>query len=282
MKRLIISGIALTSLFLTTSCSSLTKSSQTEIASNDSMSGHMMDHMNHGGNPSTTKIELISPKNVSANKSIPLTIIVKNNNGTEVKNFDTFQTKQIHLIVVSDNLSYFTHIHPSYKGNGRFDVNETFPQPGSYTLFASYKPTGQEEQVAATKINIPGNASTVAETINYNRTDIVGNTKVNLNIPTNIKAGSEVNFLFDLQDKSNNQQIQNLQLYLGEKGHLVVIKQSESLTASDYLHIHPLKDGSSGQVHFMTTFSQPGKYKLWLQFQRNNKINTASFWVNVV
>ncbi|BCL38001.1 hypothetical protein [Nostoc sp. MS1] len=32
---------------------------------------------------------------------------------------------------------------------------------------------------------------------------------------------------------------------------------------------------------YITKFPKPGKYKLWGQFNRNGKIVTADFWVNV-
>ncbi len=76
--------------------------------------------------------------------------------------------------------------------------------------------------------------------------------------------------------------IKDLQPYLGEKGHLVIIKNSQKLTKSDYIHAHALKNSPTGEIDFATSFPQPGKYKLWLQFNRNGKINTADFWVNVL
>ncbi|MBD2695202.1 hypothetical protein H6G68_26375, partial [Anabaena catenula FACHB-362] len=49
-----------------------------------------------------------------------------------------------------------------------------------------------------------------------------------------------------------------------------------------YIHAHALNNTPTGQVHFMTSFPQAGKYKLWGQFNRNGKIITADFWINVV
>jgi len=34
----------------------------------------------------------------------------------------------MHLIAVSDDLQVFQHLHPGYKGNGRFEVETQFPQ----------------------------------------------------------------------------------------------------------------------------------------------------------
>jgi hypothetical protein len=97
-----------------------------------------------------------------------------------------------------------------------------------------------------------------------------------------IKAGKEVKLSFDLQDVAKKQPVQDLQPYLGEKGHLVIVRSSSPLTASDYIHAHALKDSLPGQVNFTSNFPQKGTYKLWLQFNRNGKVNTADFWVNVI
>jgi len=59
--------------------------------------------------------------------------------------------------------------------------------------------------------------------------------------------------------------------YLGGKGHLVII----SVKDKDYLHVHPSVE--NGNFVFHTTFSKPGIYRGWLQFQTENIIHTADF-----
>ena len=120
-----------------------------------------------------------------------------------------------------------------------------------------------------------------------NYTKSLGKTKVNLTFdkPT-LKAGEEVMVMFNLQDADSTKAVTNLQPYLGERGHLVIVKQSSPLTRADYIHAHAhahaMKSASAGQVHFMTQFLKPGKYKSWGQFNRNGQIVTADFWVNVL
>lgn len=97
-----------------------------------------------------------------------------------------------------------------------------------------------------------------------------------------IKANRETKLTFDLREKFSNQPLADLQPYLGEKGHLVILRQSSTLTAADYIHAHAAKDLPASQVHFITSFPQPGLYKLWGQFNRNGKIVVADFWVKVL
>jgi hypothetical protein len=242
------------------------------------------EHSKHGGMQGVekTQAKLTQSGIIALGKPIPLKIDIADRQGKAIAQFDTFQEKLMHLIVVSDNLQFFDHIHPAHKGNGRFEVSATFPQPGSYTLFSDYKPTGQKEAVSALKAQAPG-SSPSAPAIDLRQAKFFGETKATLSFgqPT-IKAGEEVALNFSLQQATNNQPITDLQPYLGERGHLVILKKSAPLTRTDYIHAHALKDTPAGQITFMTKFPQPGKYKLWGQFNRNGKIVIADFWIDAL
>jgi hypothetical protein len=291
MKR-IISAIAVSAtLILAQGCSSSVKSAEetppasTPVASSKnpheghSMTDGEMSKMPKGAD--SNQASLTAPANIAPKTPVPLKIDVQDKQGKAIAQFDTFQEKLMHLIVVSNDLQFFDHIHPIYKQNGRFDVEASFPQPGSYTLFSDYKPAKQSEVVSVMKLQVPG-ASSAAPAIDLKRTKALGDTKANLTFSeTMLKAGQEVTVMFDLQQANNNQPIQDLQPYLGQRGHLVILRQVEPLTAKDYIHAHALKNSSDGQIEFMTKFPKPGKYKLWGQFNRNGKIIVADFWVDV-
>ncbi|HEY9707860.1 MAG TPA: hypothetical protein V6D48_06610 [Oculatellaceae cyanobacterium] len=271
--------------------------SQTSKANKNPHEGHNMgddkthetgEQHHHGGHsghsdsePANAIAKLTVPSNIAPKTPVSLVIEVRDKDGKPIADFDKFQKELMHLIVVSDDLQYFNHIHPTYKGNGRFEVQANFPGSGGYTLFSDYKPAGKLEQVSVLKIQVPG--QTLARSkVDMATTKTLGNTKANLKFSQpQIKAGQEVNLIFNLQDAASNQPLKDLQPYLGERGHLVILKQSSPLTKADYIHAHALKDTPAGEVHFMTSFPQPGKYKLWGQFNRNGQIVTADFWVNV-
>ena len=254
----------------------------------DSQTHEAGEHHHHGGHsahshsePANAIAKLTVPSNIAPKTPVPLVIEVRDKEGKPIANFDKFQEELMHLIVVSDDLQYFNHIHPTYKGNGRFEVQADFPYSGGYTLFSDYKPAGKAEQVSVLKVQVPGQTPAPSK-VDMATTKTLGNTKANLKLSQpQIKAGQDVNLIFNLQDASSNQPLKDLQPYLGERGHLVILKQSSLLTKADYIHAHALKDTPAGEVHFMTSFPQPGKYKLWGQFNRNGQIVTADFWVNV-
>ena len=293
MKRFL-NAIAITStLVLAQSCSLLPKAEEKAISvtthqheEHSMRDSHHGEHSTsiavHGEKKALIQAKLKVPSNITPNKSIPILIDVQDLNGKAIAKFDTFQEKLMHLIIVSNDLQFFSHLHPSYKDNGQFEVEASFPQAGGYTFFSDYKPAGQTEQISVLKTKVTGNIIAAPE-IDFNRSKTFNDTQVNLALSeSTVKAGKEVTLMFKLQDASNNQPLTDLQPYLGEKGHLVILRHSNSLTAANYIHAHALKNTSTGQIHFMTSFPQPGKYKLWGQFNRNGKIITADFWINVV
>ncbi|MEH2273116.1 MAG: hypothetical protein V7K68_32620, partial [Nostoc sp.] len=173
-----------------------------------------MDEINHREHSTSgagdkkkvfTLANLKVPSIITPSKSIPILINVQDLNGKVIANFDIFQEKLMHLILVSDDLQFFSHLHPIYKGNGQFEVTARFPQAGSYTFFSDYKPAGQAEQVTVLKTQVTGNSIASPE-IDLNRNKTFNNTKVNLAVsePT-VQVGKKVTIMFKLQDAFNNQ-----------------------------------------------------------------------------
>ncbi|MBD2744899.1 hypothetical protein H6H02_25605 [Coleofasciculus sp. FACHB-1120] len=259
-------------------------------AGTDSHGGHHMGHgskheSGHEAMPETgaAQAKLTIQGTITPNKPVPLAIDIQDKSGKAIAKFDTFQEKLMHLIVVSDDFQFFNHIHPTYKQNGRFEVNASFPQPGNYSLFSDYKPSGEKEQVSVLKAQVAGKITSPDPIVDLNSAKTFGDTKVNFTFSApKIKAGEDVTLQFNLQNAADNQPIKDLQPYLGEKGHLVILRQSPNLTAADYIHAHAMKNTPLEQVSFHTQFPQPGKYKVWGQFNRGGKVVTADFWVEVI
>jgi hypothetical protein len=228
------------------------------------------------------QVNLTASAAIAPNQPTSFVINVADAKGKAIAQFDTFQEKLMHLIVVSDDLQVFQHLHPIHKGNGRFEVKTALPQAGGYTLVSDYKPVGQKEAVSVLQVRVPGTPAS-APTVDLKREKSVETTNVALSLSElAVKVGQEVMLTFDLKDAATNQAISDLKPYLGEEGHLVILKQSTPLTRADYIHAHAMKGAPDGKVEFMTTFPKPGKYKLWGQFNRNGKVVVADFWVDVL
>lgn len=290
MKSCIAKITTLTILLTIQSCSSQTKSNQTSghKASHSQVSeakNISQSHQQHNKNHTTlvsTQSKLTVPDKITSTQAVPLVINIQDKMGKSIEKFDTVQEKQMHLIVVSDDLRFFQHVHPIYKESGRFEINPNFPAPGNYTLFSDYKPAGQNEQVAVQKIIIPGEVPIPKDLEKFSNIKVLGDTKITSNlVGSNLNKAKEIKLSFDLQSVAKKQLVKDLQPYLGEKGHLVIVKSSSPLSQNDYIHAHAIKDSPAGKIQFLTSFPQPGIYKLWLQFNQGGKVNIADFWVNV-
>ncbi len=248
--------------------------------------------MEHGGHDSTmphggghhaslsTKLQLIAPPDIKPNTPFPLTLTITDSSGNPISNFETTHEKLLHLIVVSDNLTTFQHIHPEYRQSGQFEVTTSLPKPGKYTLFADYKPAGSQQQVSVATVSVPGTAET-APTATFDTEKVVEKTVIRLTLPkSELKAGEDAMLQFDLKDATSQAPV-TLQPYLGNLGHLVIISNTSTLGEENYLHTHAMPNTPTGTVAFHTQFPRAGLYKMWGQFNRDGKIITADFWVNV-
>lgn len=211
---------------------------------------------------------------------------------SEAVALDLQHEKKIHLIIVSDDLSYFEHIHPEYKASGDYTINvlgangnyangpgqyETrFEYGGNYFMFADYKPTGASHQVEKINFNVSGKPR-AAQVFNSNKlSGKSGNYSVDL-VPQGGKliTGTQMHIAGVVKKEGKEIDANSLEDYLGAKAHMVVI----SLDDKEYLHVHP--DVADGKFDLHTTFKKPGIYRGWIQFLGDGKLHTIDFTLQV-
>ncbi|AFY58300.1 hypothetical protein Riv7116_5939 [Rivularia sp. PCC 7116] len=228
-----------------------------------------------------TQGKLTVPTKITPNKPVPVKVQVPAS-VAKANTTNASQPKQMHMIVVSNDLRFFDLVQANYKTSENIEVKPKFPAPGEYTVFSDYNPLGEKEQVSIERISVPGEVPFPTELESFSKTKTFADTKIDLNLSQpNIKAGKKVTLKFDLKQASNNKPIKDLKPYLGQKANLVVIKSSSSLGENDYIDTETIQKSPNNQLHFTTKFPQPGSYKIWLQFNRNGKVKTADFWVTV-
>ncbi|MFO0173764.1 MAG: hypothetical protein ACK51W_15015, partial [Aphanizomenon sp.] len=133
MKRFFPSILVMTTLLIAPGCLSNTKSPKSEVSPSMMMNhdgnsineheGHSMENKHHTNNSQiTTKVKLTAPQKLAPNQPINLVIDIQDSTGNPVNKFEIFPEKLMHIIVGSDDLRLFDHIHPDYIENGRFEV----------------------------------------------------------------------------------------------------------------------------------------------------------------
>ena len=213
-----------------------------------------------------------------AKEEAELAVRITDPAGGPVKDFELNHEKLLHLIVVSEDLSYFSHLHPSYQGNGIFRLPLTFPAGGKYKVFADFKPVGGNSTTVGQWLTVEGTPMK-AESIQVDlgRAKEVAGKEIALT-PLTLKANEETTLTFSFRDARTKEQITDLEPYLGATGHVVILSRD----AGHYLHVHPLDEASTGpEARFVTSFPQPGIYKIWGQFQHRGKVITVPFVVQV-
>ena len=84
---------------------------------------------------------------------------------------------------------------------------------------------------------------------------------------------------FHLFNTADGTPTTDLEPYLGAPGHMLMT----NATLTDAVHGHPEESGiRTSVITFKPVLPAPGIAKLWLQFQRNGKVTTTSFVINVV
>ncbi len=256
--------------------------------------GMKLEHFDGTDNELTYKMAYAStPVQIESSKAATLlftpTIVGKEN---EAVALDVQHEKKIHLIVVSNDLSYFEHIHPDLQADGSYKIgvlekgktytngpgkNETrFEYGGDYTLFADYLPSGGSHQVEKISVNVKGAAK---PSITYSADKLTGssdNFLVTLKATGNkLITGAQMHISGMLMKDGKEIDVNTLENYLGAKAHMVVV----SLNDKEYLHVHP--DVSGGKFDLHTTFKMPGIYRGWIQFKSGDKVHTVDFTMNV-
>ncbi len=80
--------------------------------------------------------------------------------GTRVSRFIDVHERQLHLFVISKDLTLFEHIHPERRDDGTFAIEHSLPA-GEYMLIADFLPAEGTSQVVQRAIVTPGYAGPI-------------------------------------------------------------------------------------------------------------------------
>lgn len=253
-----------------------------------------------GQNPSnqsspTYSLNLMSGKSYAVAKPSTLEFDI-DQNGKVLKDFDTVHEKKMHLIVVRKDRTNFQHVHPSLdESNGSFTLTPfNFPTDGDYRVYADFTPSNaQKNEMGVKEAVTPYQDVQVGDTSKYTPVAL-GDDKLasnangfetNIFFPppddspgvadTNFYSGQDSNIAISIN--KDGQLYKNLQTYLGALGHMVVLGPN-----LEFIHGHPQTvdvNTQGGVIVFAVNFPDPGQYKLYLQTQADNQVNTTDYTV---
>lgn len=238
--------------------------------------------LEHNGAPEDATVTYFmkyssTPSVVEPDKDVTLSFTPKKKDadGEQVA-LDVEHEKKIHLILVSDDLSWFDHIHPEYNPGGSYTVKTRFPAPGKYKALADYKPTGSSHVVDKIDVDVIGTAPAKRSYATEKLSGTSGNYSFELKaVGGKLMTGVPLHIEGIIKKDGKEIDAATLDNYLGAKGHFVLISVNEK----EYVHVHPGVE--NGKFDLRTTIAKPGTYRGWMQFNADHKIHTIDFTLNV-
>lgn len=234
-----------------------------------------MEHAEHGRHapqkPALNVNLRVDPARPHAGEVAGFEIVVSEQAvGEPLTGFDVLHERLMHLVVISDDLERFDHLHPRLSG-GVFQVEFAFGRPGRYKLWTEAKPSGWEQLLAGFWLDVaPGQAAPVppGQPPGY---------RVSLMPPGPLPLHEPVQLKFHL-DQEDGLPVSDLEPLMAAGGHCVIVSRD----LRRFLHVHPLEDVAPDwrggpEVVFETLLDEPQAYKAWVQFQHRGRILTAAF-----
>lgn len=239
-------------------------------------------------NTSRYDVSLVTePGEVQPNQPVKLVFSVQDYQGQSVnlKDIEIVHEKPMHLIVISEDLSFFNHIHPVPNTAGDvFAVETEFPLPGKYRFYLDYSPKQVGHRLAKLEVNVAGTPPPpVPLVVDKEDSHIVDGVKATIKPEKPFQANEALTLNVLLEDAKTGKPVTDVEPYLGAFAHFNIVNQDHT----ENLHAHPLKEAESKddrggpEVGTRTIFPKPGIYKIWTQFQRNGKVIVVPFIVNV-
>lgn len=253
-----------------------------------------------------------NPVEVKAGEQTELSFTVKNDKGEIIKDLPIVHEKPMHLLVVSDDLAEYYHIHPDPQADGSYKVPFTFTNGGNFKLYADFTPKDSPQVVENFMLKVSGNERARVELKTDEKFEkTIDGLKFVMKPDADLVAGKELMLNFSVFDEKTNKPVTDLEKYLGEYAHFVIISQD----LQKFVHAHPMskeehsegshdmskmndkkvdeskphthdektdtKGVSPSEVSAHTSFPQSGLFKVFAQFQRGGKVITVPFVVNV-
>lgn len=249
----------------------------------------------------------IEPGAVQAGQEVTLNFSVKDKQGAVTKNLKVVHEKLMHLLVVSDDLAQFDHVHPEQQqADGSFRLKYKFPNGGVFKLYTDFTPQDSEQIINVFEVNVAGEKREKTPLVaDKELTKTVDGLTFSIKVNQPIKAGSATGLDFYVTD-ADGKPVTDLQPYLGAMAHFVVISED----TTKFLHVHAMEGkmteskGTEGNqkmdhgdmemdvkpnannpgkptVQAHTEFPAAGLFKLWGQFQRAGKVYTVPFILNI-
>ncbi|WP_077596145.1 hypothetical protein [Oceanobacillus kimchii] len=174
--------------------------------------------------------------------------------------------KEMHFIIVSNDLEEYYHLHPEKVQQGSYSVNQALNN-GTYQAFVDIAPENKVYQIEPNTLQVGTNETSKANLEGKDNWTKVRNGKTVTLDAVDAIVGEEVPLVFDTHGEKPDP-------HLGALGHVVIVDED----VEQYIHVHPASDDTPT---FNAHFSKPGMYKIWSEFKFGDKVHVYPFIIEV-
>jgi hypothetical protein len=240
------------------------------------------------GRPHANMALHTAPEQPQAGQPLTLTLDLSDGStGLPVEDLVPHHDSLLHLVVISADGGFYTHIHPPRVAPGSYAIALTPDRPGRYTAYAEIQRQDSGTQVVARDFELGGAAVAAGPpAAGLGQRDVAG---MLVNVSSSLeplRAGKQATFTFSFS--RGGAPVNDLQPWLGMGGHMI----ARAADGATFAHVHavgpmaPAGVLTSGIVYgpdirFVYTFPQPGRYQLWGQFRHEQQIVTVPLEVTV-
>ncbi|MGD6782344.1 hypothetical protein ACQCT3_21650 [Sutcliffiella horikoshii] len=216
---------------------------------------HAGGHGDHEGESSSSEVQA-DVKLDGEEMTITLTDVEDN----PMDSLEVNHEKLMHLIVISEDLEVFKHLHPEKVSAGVFTAKADLEE-GMYQAFVDIKPSELEYVNEPHPVVVGEHGGHEDNHVHLEPktewTKVQGDYTVTLDV-NNFSVKENVVLSFEIKGAEPED-------YLGALGHVVVVDEG----LDEFIHVHP-REGEDPV--FEAHFSKHGMYKLWAEFKLDGKV----------
>lgn len=193
-----------------------------------------------------------------------------------VRGFAIAHGHPMHLFVVGEGLEFFTHGHPVQQGDGVFMLDVALPRQGPYMAIAEFLPEGGTPQTFQQVFTTGAAFGRVTRPDPDTAPKIADGLQVSIDA-SQLKAGEIRPLTIRIDDAATGTAVTDLEPYLGASAHVLLV----AADMTEAIHAHPAEAARGGAISFQPLLPRQGVYKTWFQFQRNGRVSTVAFVIDV-
>ncbi len=248
------------------------------------------------------------PAEISAGTPATITFIIRDENGRPIRDLAITHDRIVHVVIISEDLSVFGHIHAEDLGpvtqemreNARFPVRYTFPKAGKYNIAVDFAHGGRGYSEML-DINVGGTPPMGTVQRNLSREKKVGSYDVTLRLTPEVPvAGKETTLRYTFM--KNGSPVTDIEPYLSAAMHLAVINEGmqhyfvhahgdrpgamhhmghEGHMATHMGHGVPAGTKFGPEIEANMVFPAKGTYKIFSEILHEGKVRLIEFMVEV-